>query len=66
MTKALLLTKVSSSNPDAAMAINTANFIEITYKDDNGSWLKYWDGQTIRTAVVAESVNEVVLEINDD
>ena len=66
MSKAIVLTKVTSGNADCPMAINVANFIEMTFKNDNESWFKYWDGTTVRTAVVTESVNEVVLEINDD
>ncbi len=64
MAKALTVTRVKAGEPDVALGFNVANFIEATVKCEGGSWLKYWDGKTVRTTVIKESPQQVIALCN--
>ncbi len=64
MANAILVTKIKAGEPDQALGINVTNFIDTTYKCKGESWLKYWDGKSVRSAVIKESPQQVITLCN--
>jgi len=46
------------------MALNKRNVVEVSPKKEGGSWIKYWDGDKIRSAVIKETPKQVVKQCN--
>lgn len=55
----ILVTKVPQEGTPYPIAINVQNIVEVAPKDGTTSWLKYWDGQQIRSSVIQETPEQV-------
>lgn len=54
----ILVNKVPTEGQPFEMAINERNILEVTPKG-NGSWMRYWDGGQVRSAIIQETPEEV-------
>ncbi len=64
MANFILVTKLVAGESDKALGINVANVIEVADYCVGTSRLKYWDGKTVRSAVIKESPQQVIVSCN--
>lgn len=58
----LLVTKVPKEGEPYDIALNKRNVLEVTPKAGGDSWIKYWDGTQVRTAIITETPAQVATQ----
>lgn len=54
----ILVTRIPREGAPYKMVLNTNNLIEVT-PTTNGSWMKYWDGKEVRSAMITETPEDL-------
>ena len=61
----IIVTRITPAGNTYPLAFNARNFIEATPQQDSpNSWVKYWDGEKVRSVVVTEPVILLVTQAN--
>ena len=58
----ILVTRIPQEGQPFKMAVNPANLVEVTPNGANQSWMKYWDGERIRSCIIEESPEHFIKE----
>ena len=58
----ILVTKIPQEGVPYQVALNKNNIVEVSPRDSNESWLKFWDGQQIRNYRIKENPKYFVKE----
>jgi len=64
MKTLLVFTKIPQEGTRYSIAVNSRNVVEVTPNGEDRSWLKYWDGAQVRSAVIQGTPAEVADDCN--
>ena len=55
----VVMMKVPQNGEPHKLAVNKNNILEVSEKDKETSWLKYWDGNGVRSTIIKGSPLQV-------
>ena len=62
----ILLPRLTTSGEPAPIMVQKSNITEMSIKDENSSWIKYWNGSEIRSMVVTENIYHLQRRLEND
>lgn len=54
------VTRIAQDGSEVSMILLRTNILEVSKKDDNFCWVKYWDGSQVRSIVAKGSLEHAM------